>query len=186
MKEISSILSDLRRPFKNSEVDWKVQSTNKDETSALVVAFIDARDVAERLNRVCPGQWSNRHDHIVIADQLQGVTCTINVRGDDGAISVEDVGIGEPLTGDMKPYERDIRIKTYWSDAFKRAAVKLGVASSLYDLPQIWLNDPKHLYKPSDKIRGLTNDGKANLAERYERWVNSDPVRNRFGAIYEW
>ena len=184
MMDITTILSELRRPFKPEEVDWKVQSTNKDETKALVVAFVDARDVSERLNRVCPGQWSNRHEPLVIDNQLQGVTCTIIVRSETGHVAVEDVGIGPQISENMQDYQRDINIKTYWSDAFKRAGVKLGIASSLYELPQIWLSDTDFLYKPGDKIKGLSNSGKKNLASRYETWVTSDVVLKKFGKVY--
>lgn len=185
MKDIKSIIQELRQPFPAKFVDWKIQTVKKDNTGALVVAFVDARDVSERLNSVCPGQWSNRQSPLIIAYDLQGVTCSITVRDGDTSVTVEDVGIGQPIEPGMKDFERDIRIKTYYSDAFKRAGVKLGIATSLYELPQIWVNEAKQLYKQGETVKGLTNDGKAALKERYDKWVTSELIQKRFGAIYE-
>jgi hypothetical protein len=48
---------DLRRPIAPSEVRFKVQSTNHDDTRAQVIAYIDARTVIARLNLLFPGRW---------------------------------------------------------------------------------------------------------------------------------
>lgn len=48
----------LAAPFPAARVAWKPQTISRDRCSALMVAFVDARTVMERLDAVCPGDWS--------------------------------------------------------------------------------------------------------------------------------
>ena len=49
----------LRRPFEPAAVRWKVQSVG--DGYGIVVAYIDARLVVERLNAVVGGEWSDEY-----------------------------------------------------------------------------------------------------------------------------
>lgn len=124
----------LRRPFTAEAIKFKVQAgvrpgKDKPPTAGIVVAYIDARLVVERLNLVCPHLWEEpeyeRIDerHLLCRLTIDGLT-----RADVGETSRgQDSGVGADP------------IKALYSDAFKRAAVKFGVGVSVYALPQVFL-----------------------------------------------
>jgi hypothetical protein len=179
LKDFNTILTELRRPFPESRVNFKVQSTKKDHTAALIVAYVDARDVIERLNDVCAEQWSDSAELISLDGKILGVQTTISIRTEDRVITRQDVGIGD----DIESLQTNIGIKIHWSDSFKRAGVKFGIATSLYDLPQVWLNADK-LYVSDGKIKGVAKEGTAELKKRYSRWLEQDAVKRKFGEVY--
>ena len=56
-------IEELRRPFTPEAIKWKVQATGpkgKPSTWGMVVPYIDARLVIERLDEVAPGEWGDR------------------------------------------------------------------------------------------------------------------------------
>lgn len=112
----------LRRPFTSEAVKFKVQAQipKDNPRSGLIVCYIDARLVTDRLNTVCPQLWTDRYEPVPGSNAL---ACFLTVDG----IPRTDVGTG----GDPKSLQ---------SDAFKRAAVKFGIGVSLYAVPQIFLN----------------------------------------------
>lgn len=125
------ITSQLAAPFPADAVQWKAQATNRDKTRALAVAYIDARNVMERLDQVVgPENWTDSYRVIDLAGS-PAIECTLTVYG----ISKTDVGTagdaGDPA-------------KAAYSDALKRAAVKFGIGRYLYALPKVWVNyDPQ-------------------------------------------
>jgi hypothetical protein len=111
------------RPFPPDVISWRVGATNGDKTKGIALAYIDARDVMNRLDEMCVWEcrypWSDGHR----------VCCEISVWADEGIITRSD-GAGETdVEGD----------KGAMSDAFKRAAVRFNVARYLYDLPSPWV-----------------------------------------------
>lgn len=108
----------LRRPFTPEAVKWKPQSTTK-SGKTLVVAYIDARLVVERLNLVCPHLWHDTYE----ATAAGLMWCHLTVDG----ITRSDVGEGKG--------------KALVSDSLKRAAVRFGVGVSLYAVPQQFLDE---------------------------------------------
>lgn len=159
----------LRRPFSPNAVKWKVQTTYKSGKGALVVPYIDARLVYERLNLVCPHLWHPKPRY-----ENGHLWCDLTIDG----ITRPDIGDG---------YEG----KGLWSDAVKRAAVPFGVGVSLYATPkqQLWANTP-HIEitdsgrtdKKGNKIwfADITEQGYAHLAQIYEKWL-SETGRDTFG-----
>lgn len=136
----------LRAPFDPRAIGWKAQSTSKDKRRALAVAYVDARVVAARLDRVVgPAGWHDsftvlrdetREVLVTMTDGKQQkrrvreveVECALTILG----VAKTDVGMGEDM-------------KSAYSDAFKRAAVKFGVARYIYGLPKVWVDyDPAH------------------------------------------
>lgn len=107
----------LRRPFAVDAVKFKPQSVTKNGKT-LVVAFIDARLVVERLNLVCPHLWGDCYEPTAAGLMW----CHLTVDG----ITRSDVGEGKG--------------KALVSDALKRAAVRFGVGVSLYAIPQTFLD----------------------------------------------
>lgn len=116
----------LTAPFPADAVSWRVGSTNREKTKGMALAFIDARDVMDRLDAVCgPDGWQDRYPH------ANGKTvCEIDIWcGDRGWVTKSD-GAGDT------DFEAN---KGALSDAFKRAAVRWGIGRYLYALPSPWV-----------------------------------------------
>jgi len=142
----------LRRPFTPAAIKFKVQATWKG--GALIVAYIDARLAAGRLNHVIPHKWST--DYEIVPG---GLLCRLTVDG----ITREDIG-------------SDYVGKGLYSDALKRAAVHFGVAESLYVLPKMTLNEGQLLKGKEFKGKTtyvLTPMGVTHCREVYEHWLES-------------
>ena len=142
----------LRRPFTPAAIKFKVQATWKG--GALIVAYIDARLAAGRLNHVIPHKWSTDYGigpgGLVCRRAGDGIT--------RGGIGSDDVGKG------------------LYSDALKRAAVHFGVAESLYVLPKMTLNEGQLLKGKEFKGKTtyvLTPMGVTHCREVYEHWLES-------------
>lgn len=128
----------LKEPFLSSRIHWRVGATTKDKKKGIALAYIDARDVMNRLDSVCD-DWSDSYqtepprsvrkkDYSgeYYFEQIPGrVICTLTING----ISRAD-GAGETAVEGEKGGI---------SDAFKRAAVKFGVGRYLYYLPNQWV-----------------------------------------------
>lgn len=123
----AKIAQALFAPFPVEMVGWKAQTTTRDGSRALAVAYVDARAVQDRLDSVVgPENWSD--DYRVLGTQSGSfgaeivVECRLTVLG----VTKSDVGVGEDH-------------KSAYSDAFKRAAVKFGIGRFLYSLPKRWV-----------------------------------------------
>ena len=130
---MSEIFERLAEPFPVESVKFRPGATTGDKSKGLALAYIDARDVMDRLDRVItPPNWQCKYsvvNGIVVCDIGIAVDeCDFWVWKGDGA-GATDV---EGQKGAM-------------SDSFKRAAVKWGIGRYLYDLPNWWeeLNDRK-------------------------------------------
>jgi hypothetical protein len=118
-------LKKLSEPFPPSAISWRVGSTTKDKTKGLAFAYIDARDVQDRLDAVCgPAGWQCSYPHA--ADKT---VCSIGIKiGDEWVWKANGAG------------DSDIEAqKGALSDAFKRAAVMWGIGRYLYDVKTPWV-----------------------------------------------
>lgn len=127
----------LAAPFPPERVSWRVGTSNKKRrqretgdqyakaTKGQALAYLDARDVMDRLDDVCgPGGWANRYTH---ADKK--TVCEIGIRINGEWVWKSD-GAGDS----------DIEAeKGALSDAFKRAAVRWGIGRYLYDVDSPWV-----------------------------------------------
>lgn len=119
-------LQDLFKPFPSEKISWRVGSTTQDKSKGMALAYIDARDVMERLDEVCGiGGWQAIYSHVT----ANGITCRIGIKIDDEWIWKEN-GAGETQV------EAE---KGACSDAFKRAAVLWGIGRYLYDMKNVWV-----------------------------------------------
>lgn len=122
----------LRAEFPKSAIHWRAQTVTRDGSKAMALAYLDSRDVQDRLDEVCgPENWQTIH-----YDCGDGkLACKIGIRiGDDWVWKSDGAG------------STDIEAeKGAFSSAFKRAAVLLGVGRYLYDLPAPWV--PCETYK---------------------------------------
>lgn len=118
-------LQALSAPFPVEAVHWRAQALTKDKQSALALAYIDARDVMDRLDEVCgPAGWSTYND-----ETARGrVLCKLSILVDNQWITKTDGAGDTDVEGD----------KGGISDALKRAAVQWGIGRYLYDLENVW------------------------------------------------
>jgi hypothetical protein len=95
---------------------------------ARFVAYIDANTVRERLDSVVPGEWDLTLELLppIPGSDDEPATASFKARLQILGVIREDVGTG-------KDY------KSAATDAFKRAAVRFGVAHELYDYEQNWV-----------------------------------------------
>ncbi len=132
-KTAQQIQTELQEFFPQEVVGWKPQAVK--DNRAMAVAYIDARDVENRLDEVVGiDHWKD--DYTVLDGG--NVVCTLSVRVNGEWVGKTDVGgeSDQPDDGDRK--------KAAFSDAFKRAAVKWGIGRYLYSLPKQWVDfDPK-------------------------------------------
>lgn len=143
-------LKDLQQkiPFK-----WKIQTINQNTKKAQCVAYIDARDVMDLLDKVVGAKnWQDKYE--IMGNQIM---CGIGIRS--GWITGDNTDtewVWKWDTGVAGNFETE---KSAVSDAFKRAAVKWGVGRFLYDLDFEWvLTDGKYPIREDnlEKIWDLT------------------------------
>lgn len=117
-------IASLADPFDPSQVHWRAQTVANGK--ALALAYIDARDVMDRLDLICgPENWQDRYE-----ETPRGrVICTLSINIDGHWVSKSDAAGNTDVEGD----------KGAVSDALKRAAVKWGVARYLYSLGNTWV-----------------------------------------------
>lgn len=130
--KVSAIAERLQNPFDPDEVKWKPQVVQGNR--AMVIAYIDARVVMDRLDDVFGiGNWQTSYRELP-----DGVVCQLRVKVGDQWCEHEDVG-----SYSDQPDEGD-KLKAGFSDALKRAAVHLGIGRYLYRLPKQWVDyDPQ-------------------------------------------
>lgn len=114
----------LECPFPPHSVSWRVGRKAKDGKTAILLAYIDARDVMERLDRACGFEnWQCRYSLA------------------DAGVLICDIGIRHGVNSDWLWRANgagDTQVeaeKGKCSDAFKRAAVLWGIGRYLYGLP---------------------------------------------------
>lgn len=135
----------LAAPFPPDAVSWRVGSiSRRDKTKAKALAYLDARDVMNRLDAVAgPANWQCRYSHAAVK-----TVCDIAIRVDGEWVWKAD-GAGDT---DIEAEKGSL------SDAFKRAAVRWGIGRYLYDLPSPWvtINELKQIEDSEHaKLRAL-------------------------------
>lgn len=114
----------LRAPFLPSDMDFRIQSIHERDgkKQAIVVAYIDARAVQDRLDDVVgPENWSFDWEPLVTGNGTVTVAKgTLTICG----VSKSDVGDA----GKTEPTKASV------SDALKRAAVMWGIGRYIYAL----------------------------------------------------
>ena len=150
-QELSGLdkLYKLSIPFANKDIQWRVQRMTKDGTGGLALAYINVRQVQDRLNEIMGVDWQTKHE--VFGSKT---ICSLGLKLDDEWVWRSD-GAGDTQ------FEAD---KGAISDSLKRAAVSFGIGRHLYDLPSIWVKcqskevNGKHYFQrftedPWDKVR---------------------------------
>ena len=118
-----TMMLELREPFPPAKVSWRIARVIEEKDikgKAQVLAYIDARDVMERLDYICGVDgWQCRYSHTATK-----TVCDIGIRfGTEWVWKADGAG------------DTDVEAeKGALSDAFKRAAVRWGIGRYLYDL----------------------------------------------------
>ena len=127
-------IKDLAAPFPPNKIHWRPGATSSKDgkKSAIPLAYLDARDVMERLDEVCGTDfWQNKHP-------FNGC-CEISILTENGWVTKSNGAGKTQIEGEKGEY----------SDSFKRAAVLWGIGRYLYDIPNIWM--PLNQYNKFDK-----------------------------------
>lgn len=119
----------LSAPFPKQAVHWRIQGKPYERNgnfSAMALAYLDARDVMDRLDLVCgPAGWQSEY-----TETAKGrVICRIGIRIDGDWVWKSDGAGDTAVEGE----------KGGISDAFKRAAVHWGIGRYLYRLDAPWV-----------------------------------------------
>jgi hypothetical protein len=131
--EKADIWSRLAEPLPNGVVYWRQDGkviARDGKYFARFVAYIEANTARERLDSVVPGEWDLTLELLPplpgIDDSADGGSCSFKARLQILGVIREDVGTG-----------RDYKAAA--TDAFKRAAVRFGIAHELYAYEQNWV-----------------------------------------------
>lgn len=122
----------LAEPVDDAAIGWRQDGRiiqRDGRYFARFVAYIEANTVRERLDAVVPGEWDLTLEllpPIAIGDEPDAAACSFKARLQILGVIREDVGFG-----------RDY--KSASTDAFKRAAVRFGIAHELYAYEQNWV-----------------------------------------------
>lgn len=146
-----SVWDKLAVPFPPSKIRWRVGNKSKDKKKATALAYIDARDVMERLDAVCgvggwydeyvtePPRyvrktkkgWNGQPDEHWMEQICGRVICKL---------SIYDPATERWVTKSDGAGETNVEgEKGGISDAFKRAAVKFGVNRDAYGIKAVYL-----------------------------------------------
>lgn len=119
----------LSAEFPKEAVHWRVQGTPYERNgkfSAMALAYIDARDVMDRLDDVCgPDGWQDSY----VETPSGRVICTLSIWSGTEWVSKSDGAGGTQVESE----------KGGISDALKRAAVKWGIGRYLYRVETPWV-----------------------------------------------
>ena len=132
---LEEIIAKLQDPFPAKKVQWVPSSLSKDKTSALASAYIDARDMMWRLDKlVGPFNWQT------------------GIRVESG-ITIKGIGIRNPDRPDEFIWRWDLGITGKSGSSgnekmivlgsatvgFRRACAEWGIGRYLYHLPKTWV-----------------------------------------------
>lgn len=155
----------LDEPFHVSQIHWRVGSTDKEKRNGMALAYLDSRDVMDRLDQAAgTANWQSEH----CWSDGKKLNCRIGVL-------INGVWVWKSDGAGDTSYEAD---KGAFSDAFKRAAVSWGIGRYLYRSPNWWAQ-----IVPKGKSYGFTDEAIKELKQKYDHWLL--PGRQaKFNAAY--
>lgn len=191
------IYTKLAAEFPRDQVSWRAQNVTQQGDKAMALAYIDARDVMDRLDSVLgPDGWQDRYE--VHGDKT---ICYLSIRAPlptpaEGMTLDLSLIHREWLTkadgaGDTQVEEEKGAI----SGAFKRAAVKFGIGRYLYAMPTIWVpcdsyqKDGRNYWKkwtanPWDYVR-TTDKAPRSPAGGLQEPLSNTAGKPHWKAIYD-
>jgi hypothetical protein len=125
-----SMMEQLAVPFAPEQVKWRPGTITKDGSKGMALAYIDARDVMDRLNLVMGQEyWESE---ITVFGNIIVCKLSLWVELEDGSLVRRSKSDGAGET-DIEGEKGGV------SDALKRAAVQWGIGRYLYDLDAPWV-----------------------------------------------
>lgn len=148
---LRELQTELAAPFPPERIHWRVKQVYENKGSALVLAYIDARDVYDRLDEVCGvAGWQCQHQ-----DGGDGrLTASIGILVNGGWVWKSDGAGARQSSAGLS--EQDAN-KGDYSDAIKRAGVAWGIGRYLYSLGRTY----------------------AEVEQKGRTWVIKDDQQNR-------
>jgi hypothetical protein len=116
---------ELAKPFPARSVSWRAGVVSRDKRRAQALPFVDPRLYEDRLNRVCPGDWSV---HFRPWGEKR-IVCELTV-----------YGVTRASTGEFDAGDRIAQGTAAEAQAFKRACSKFGLGRYLYEIPIVWVD----------------------------------------------
>ena len=123
----------LSAPFPPEKISWRVGSITNDKKRGMALAYIDSRDLVDRLDAVCgPENWSSDCFDAGDGRLAAKIGIWINERwvwkcdGAGGREAHKGLSENDANKGDF-------------SDALKRAGVQWGIGRYLYDVDAPWV-----------------------------------------------
>ena len=121
--EWRELLEELGRPFAEKHIQWRAGATTKDKGKAQALPYAEPRVYEDRLNRLCPGDWS-----VLFKPWGESkVICELTIHGVTRASTGESDGEGFSVGTAAE------------AQAFKRACSKFGLGRYLYDITAPWV-----------------------------------------------
>jgi len=159
-------LKNLAEPFPASDVEWKPANFASKSANMLVLPYVTARGVQDRLDSVCgPENWKVSYDHLE-----GGVVARLSIRierGENEVYWVEKCDGAEGSTIES--------FKGAMSGAIKRAAVVWGVGRYLYSLGDTWAKRYTGTARPGPEY--TSRGGITFLTPRYEEVMRKAGLR---------
>lgn len=127
---------DLKLLTQKIPCQWRIGQVYETKQKASCLAYIDARDAMDLLDRVVgPENWQD--DYKVVKEQL---VAGVGIKCAEGWVWKWD-------TGTAGNFEEE---KSIFSDSFKRACVKWGIGRFLYSMSTEWVDVAKfgNTWKP--------------------------------------
>lgn len=145
---MENILQQLKAPFDTSLISWRVGATSGDKKSGIALAYIDARDVMNRLDEVIgPDKWQCKYESV-----NETMICSVGIY-----ILERQEWVWKSNGAGETSIEAE---KGACSDSFKRAAVLWGVGRYLYDMKNVWVD-----LVPAGKSYRIKNPNDPRLAQ---------------------
>ena len=174
-----NIENELKKPFPEGAIHWRIGARNKDKTSGLPLAYIDARDVMDRLDFVLGFDgWEDSYTETTSGRVICTLACMINDK-----LVIRSDGAGDTGTEGEKGAI---------SDALKRAAVKFGIGRYLYGLGGQWVDlDQYGKFKPPSLPQWATPNGYGRITasekkDVYERCIECLSTGDEQGLKEIW
>ena len=162
-----TIFDKLAEPFPLETTHWRVGHTTKDKKKGVALAYIDARDVMDRLDLVVgPENWRDEY-----FETPKRVFCTLYINHWKLGWLGKTDGAGDTS------FEGE---KGGISDAFKRAAVRWGIGRYLYSLSAPWIALDARGNIPKDAIKELNAELSKVIGE--QTWGDRNHA-NMFRAL---
>lgn len=123
----------LKAPCSPEEIEWKQQTKPEKHANkwAVLVPYVDARSLMERLDKAFDCFWSE--ETLYMGQNKKGIDmyrCTLSIRVSDKVVISRD---GWAEATDIEP------VKGGSSSAFKRAGTKFGFGRDLYSYPTVYV-----------------------------------------------